>query len=265
MPERADFQFVEENLRIAMRFFGQARHDGDLREAPGVSLVFSGLDYSVFNSALLSSPVSAQEGDLADRISTAAAHFALRRTRWSFWMCEDMLDRAVRRQSRKLFAARGLRAYTEPPGMLADWLNPPSRPLPDIEYRRVNDAATRLAFAHITCITFEIPFEITRQIYESETAWKGDSVGWLGYVKGTPIATVMTVNTKDTVGVYSVGTIPGWRGRGYAESLLRHVLGDIRARTGIERTILQSSKAGYSLYQKIGYRPVTRFIVYLSE
>ncbi|HLJ16171.1 MAG TPA: GNAT family N-acetyltransferase [Bryobacteraceae bacterium] len=265
MPDRPDYLIVEENLRTAMRFFGQAREQGALQEAPGVSLIFSGIDYSVFNSALLSTPVHADVTDLKNRIATAASHFGPRGFRWSFWLCEDMLDRSIRRQARNTFAAGRLWPFTDPPGMLAERLAPVSRPLPDIEYRRVTDAVTRLTFAHITCIGFEIPYMVARQVYELERAWSGDYVGWIGYANGVPVATAATVVAAGAVGVYSVATLPAWRRRGYAEALLRRVLGDIRARTGIERTVLQSSKAGLSLYEKMGYRMVTRFIVYLSE
>lgn len=265
MPDRAEYFIVEENLRRAMRFFGQADERGLLREAPGVSLIFSGIDYSVFNSALLSTPVEANANDLQSRITTANVHFGARGLRWSFWVCEDMVDHSIRRQARKAFAAGRLRPFTDPPGMLADRLAPPVRPLPEIECRRVADAATRLAFAHITCIGFEIPYAVAKQVYEPERAWDGDYVGWLAYTNGVPVATAATVVAGGAVGVYSVATLPAWRHRGYAEALLRRVLGDIRERTGIERSVLQSSKGGLPLYQKMGYRTVTRFIVYLSQ
>jgi ribosomal protein S18 acetylase RimI-like enzyme len=265
MSERPDYLIVDENLRRAMRFFGQAGEGGLLREAPGVSLIFSGIDYSVFNSALLSTPVAADACDLQDRIAAAAAHFRPRGMRWSFWLCEDMLDRSIRRQARRAFTAGKLAPFTDPPGMLAHALTQPNRPLPEIECRRVTDAATRLAFAHITCIGFEIPYAIAKQVYEPARAWDGDYVGWLAYANGVPVATAATVVSGGAVGVYSVATLPAWRHRGYAEALLRRVLGDIRARTGIERTVLQSSKTGLPLYQKMGYRTVTRFVVYLSQ
>ncbi|MGH7246463.1 MAG: GNAT family N-acetyltransferase [Pseudomonadota bacterium] len=265
MPNAADYRIVEENLRRAMRFFGQAREDAALREAPGVSLNFSGINYSVFNSALLSTPVVADNGDLQNRIETAAAHFGPHGLRWSFWVCEDLLEGPVRRHSRQAFAARRLRAFTEPPGMLAESLASPTRQLPDIECRRVTDAVARLSFAHITCVAFEIPYMVARDVYEGERAWNGDYTGWIAYANGVPVATAATVIAAGAVGVYSVATLPPWRHHGYSEALLRRVLGDIRERTGIERSVLESSKAGLRLYQKMGYRTVTTFTVYLSE
>jgi ribosomal protein S18 acetylase RimI-like enzyme len=67
------------------------------------------------------------------------------------------------------------------------------------------------------------------------------------------------------VGVYSLGTLPQYQGCGYGETLLRHALDDIGKRTGITRSVLQSTDEGLKLYQRMGYRPVTSFSVYTRE
>jgi hypothetical protein len=42
------------------------------------------------------------------------------------------------------------------------------------------------------------------------------------------------------------------------------VLDATRREHGIERSVLQSTKAGYPLYQRLGYRTVTNVAVYSS-
>ncbi len=49
---------IEENLRTAMRFFGEASGSGEIRSLDGAVAMFSGLDYGVFNIALLTRPAS---------------------------------------------------------------------------------------------------------------------------------------------------------------------------------------------------------------
>ena len=51
---------VARNLLEALRFFGQARADAEIRDLPGVSLIFCGLNYAAFNAALQARPI---EGD----------------------------------------------------------------------------------------------------------------------------------------------------------------------------------------------------------
>jgi len=43
---------------------------------------------------------------------------------------------------------------------------------------------------------------------------------------------------------------------------VRHALEGAHREQGIERSVLQSTKAGYSLYERMGYRTVTSVAVY---
>ena len=54
----SDYLTVEENLRAAMRFFGEATGSGDVQTLDGTVAMFSGLDYGVFNIALLTTRVA---------------------------------------------------------------------------------------------------------------------------------------------------------------------------------------------------------------
>jgi hypothetical protein len=43
---------------------------------------------------------------------------------------------------------------------------------------------------------------------------------------------------------------------------MRHALAEVKRQWGIERSILQSTPAGYRLYERMGYRPITTVAVY---
>jgi ribosomal protein S18 acetylase RimI-like enzyme len=66
------------------------------------------------------------------------------------------------------------------------------------------------------------------------------------------------------MGVYNVATIPGQQRRGYGEAVMRYALAETRREHGLERSILQSTPAGYRLYERMGYRQITRVSVYAS-
>src|SRR5215472_14362797 len=113
----SEFSIVDENLRAAMRFFGEASGSGEVRALDGSIAMFSGLDYGVFNIALLTAP--AADGQLETRLRDIAKYFREHTLRWSFWLCEDLLDSAARRRSRQTMGVFGMRAISNPPGMLA--------------------------------------------------------------------------------------------------------------------------------------------------
>ena len=114
-------------------------------------------------------------------------------------------------------------------------------------------------------LSFEVPWTICREVYGSERAWQGSFRGYVGFVDGMPVATTAVVVAAGVAGIYSVGTLPGNRGRGYAEALMRDVLEKVRQETGVERTILQSTRTGFSMYSRMGYQPVTAFTVFITE
>jgi ribosomal protein S18 acetylase RimI-like enzyme len=66
------------------------------------------------------------------------------------------------------------------------------------------------------------------------------------------------------IGVYNVATMPDHQRRGYGEAVMRHAVAEAQREHGIERTILQSTPAGLSLYERMGYRTITRVSVYAS-
>lgn len=258
-----EYAIVESNLRATMRFFGQASGSGNISERDGLLLIDSGVNYSVFNIAMLTEAVETPV-TMARRLATAARYFNGRKTRWSMWICEEMLADPVRKKAVAVFAGERLRRLTEAPGMIADRLRPPERALPAVECRPVSDQATRSDFAHITSLNFDIPFATCRVVYGPEQAWSHQYHGYVAYHQGTAVATVAVVLAADSIGIYSVSTLPQYRRKGYAEALMRRVIEHYAHSAGIERTVLQATRAGYEMYRKMGYRPVSHFSVYMT-
>jgi GNAT superfamily N-acetyltransferase len=261
----SDVRAVTDNLTEAMRFFGRARQDAEIHEMPGVTVIYCGLDYAAFNAAVLSAPISGDAADLEQRIHAPAAHFEKRNIRWSYWYCDDYIGKPLMRRVKSLLERHRMSELTEAPGMLAQRLAPPTRPLPPLEVKPVSDQASRSAFAHITSISFDVPWNVCREVYGTERVWQGTFRGYIGWSKGVAIATTAVVVTAGTAGIYSVGTLPGHRGRGYAEAMIRQVLQQIRDETGIERTALQSTRSGQHLYTRMGYRAMTNYTVYITD
>lgn len=258
-----EYLIIEENLRAAMRFFGEASGSGEVCAVDGAVAMFSGLDYGVFNIALLTRP--AADGELETRLKALAHYFRERTLRWSFWLCDDMLDTAARKRERQTFSTFGMRAISQPPGMLAPTLLPPVRPLPEIECRPVRDAASRAIFAEITAVAFDIPYTVAHTVYSREDAWSGDYQGFVGLVDGRAVAIVAIVPTAGALGVYSLATMPSLRRQGYGEALLRAAVTEMQCGTAVMPLVLQSTEAGYAMYRRMGFRDVTKFTVYLTR
>lgn len=269
-PSAHEYTIVDENLRTAMRFFGEATSRGEIAALPGAVAIWSGLDYGVFNIAMMDSAPPPEHG-LADRVADAARYFKQRTPRWSFWLCEDHLDVHDLRRSRATLSDFGLRPISHPPGMVANALTPARGPLPELEMQPVENSSQQRSFAEITALAFDIPYPTADAVYAQPRAWKGAYKGFLGIADGRVVSIAALVETPDAIGVYSLATHPWQRRKGYGEALLRSVVKHAEERSASSSTqaprriVLQSSEAGYSLYRRIGFREVTRFTVYLTK
>jgi ribosomal protein S18 acetylase RimI-like enzyme len=147
--------------------------------------------------------------------------------------------------------------------MVADRIAPPVKPLPTLTVRRVSDAATRAAFCAIGSTCFHVPLNWFREVFDNDMVWDRFAA-YVAYQKGAPVSTAAIVMGGGAVGVYNVATIPEQQRRGYGEAVMRHAVAEAQKEHGVERSILQSTPAGLHLYQRMGYRTITRVSVYAS-
>lgn len=254
---------MEENLRESFRALAVSRPSGEVREAPGVTIASAGVTFQMFNAAFLSTPV---EGDreLDRRIALARVHFAARQLAWSYWVCEDWLDKKARRRAGDIFKKHGLRLAIVLPGMLAEKLTGPVRPLPRLDVRSVDDRKTWTHFCQIGALCFNVPLAWFQEVFDHARVWEHGFKGYVGYSMGEPVSTAATVFAAGATGVYNVATLPDYQKRGCGEAVMRYALDRAREQYGTERSILQSTAQGFQLYQRMGYSVVTNVAVYTS-
>jgi ribosomal protein S18 acetylase RimI-like enzyme len=255
-----NFENVADNLRESFRVIAACRGGGELREMRGVSIASAGVAFNMFNAAFLSGPVGS-ETELAQRIMLPTVHFHQRGLGWAFWVCEDWIAAKSRRKSRPVFERHGLRHSTEMPGMVAEALRPPVRPLPAMEVRRARPGPVADAFCCIGSTCFHVPLPWFREVFDNDEVW-ARFAAYVGYVDGEPVSTAAVVMGGGAAGVYNVATLPGRQRKGYGEAVMRGALEDTRRQHGVERVILQSTPAGLKLYERMGFDAVTRVSVY---
>lgn len=84
---------------------------------------------------------------------------------------------------------------------------------------------------------------------------------WLGLVDGMPVATATAWVSDGFVGVYVVATRPEARGRGYGEAV---TWAATLCRPDLPAT-LQASDEGRPVYERMGYRTVAEFTVWVRS
>jgi GNAT superfamily N-acetyltransferase len=256
------FHLVANNLRESFRVVAASRAAGEVRELHGASIASAGATFQMFNAAFLAQPVTT-EPELIQRIMLPSVHFHTRGLEWAYWVCEDWIEPRIRKRSRRVFEQHGLRLSTEIPGMIADRLLPPVKPLPYMDVRRVCDEHTRSAFVDIGSVCFHVPITWFREVFDSESVWDRFTA-YVGYFDGEPVSTAAIVVGAGAVGVYNVATIPVQQRRGFGEATMRFALSEALRKHTFEPIILQSTPVGLRLYERMGFKTVARVAVYTS-
>ena len=250
-----------------MRFFGYATGTGEIAPLPGGIAMYSGLEYGVFNIAMLEGRISHAGLTLEQRLFEIGQYFKPKTARWSLWLCDDLLDYATRRRSRQALADFGLRAISHPPGMIASTLLPPTGSLPPVDVQPVSDKSVA------KCVQPKLPRSASkfrslsrRRFYAQDHAWHGRLLR-LRRPGGRPRGVDLRRRCRSgRVGSLLVGYLhPSYRRLGYGEATMRAALAEMQRRTGLDRIVLQSTEAGYALYRRMGFRDATRFSVYLTK
>jgi len=81
---------------------------------------------------------------------------------------------------------------------------------------------------------------------------------YLIYDQEQIIGTVISHQTKSTIGIHSLGIIPNMRGKGYATQIMYHLINK-GIEQGCNLATLQASKMAKSMYEKMGF--TTEFIM----
>jgi len=93
-----------------------------------------------------------------------------------------------------------------------------------------------------------------------------DYVSYLLSVSGAPASIVTVFRTGEMAGIYDVGTVEDFRGRGYAQQLLVHALGEAK-RSGASAAGLIAVAKAEPLYQRVGFQALEGWmsLMYFSK
>jgi ribosomal protein S18 acetylase RimI-like enzyme len=261
------YQAVADNLARALANYALVTPVGALVRAQGQTLISAGVRYAVFNAAVLNQPVLSSVDQLNLRLQEGAQFYRKLGVPWSFWFCRNHMRLASRWMADVVLERFGLRFTAEHLGMVAAEISPVARKLPLLDVRAVGSATTKQDFAAITGEAFGLPPIASRQVYEHSGLWRGNYLGYVGYLDDRPVCTAATCTGPEGIGIYSVGTAYAYRRKGCAEAITRAVVARAQQQHAASTElpcILQSTDAGSGLYQRLGFRPVTSVAVYAN-
>ncbi len=117
--------------------------------------------------------------------------------------------------------------------------------------------------ARLAAAGFEAPEEYFLQLMTPETLNLPGARCYVGEVDGESVTTGYAITLGDAVGIFNIATPPVHRRHGYGASVTAHAVRE-GLRSGARWAWLQSSPAGYPVYQRLGFRTVESWQCWLS-
>jgi GNAT superfamily N-acetyltransferase len=228
------------NMRAFYRLIGERAPGASVLECGGAvgAIVPSCPNQSVVNGVVYEDAESLEAA--RDEFESAYAGAGVRAWRvWVFEGDEGLAARLERAGHRRAVAPRAMTL-----GLAGTDLDAAD----DLDSERSRDDA---ALAALNEHAYGLPEG------EFAAAMRGFSGGpveiYLAFEDGEPAAGLATVDDGGDCGIYCVATRPESQGRGLASGLMRRALIDARDR-GLTTSSLQSSDAGFRVYERIGYQ-----------
>ncbi|MCP3136954.1 GNAT family N-acetyltransferase [Pyxidicoccus xibeiensis] len=260
-------EILESNEQFlkAWRFFARHSATGEVLDLPDVHIASSNVSWMMLNVAFLRSPLKSAE-ELQRAGAAAAGYFAPRGNPWMLAVCEDWLAPDFRPRAAELLAPYGLQTGMDTTGMVTDSLAAPLRPLPEVELRQAVDTKGRNDVADINAHAYDAPQDVVRAALDVPAyfAGEGQGVGYVAWRNGEAASSTTVFPIDGVAYVALVATMKQHRQVGCAEAVMRKALAEAHRTQGLSRTVLHATAAGYPVYLRMGYRPVTRIHFFMA-
>jgi GNAT superfamily N-acetyltransferase len=232
--------------------------------APGLAISWPNTRFPFYNAVFLTEPMT-DAHVLQDAVQDAAAYVRTRDAAGLFVVCLDSLGGAARERLPLMLAqARFVPAFPMT-GMAGDILPMDAPAHPALRFVRITDDATIFAFAELNCVSYGIPVGTSLSLVHEHAFWHDHAYGFVAYEGDQPVATATAIVNDGCLFLFLVATTPLARRKGYGEAVVRHALQTAHHATGIRRTVLHATEAGYPLYVRLGYHSVGKFLGCMLE
>ncbi len=257
----AQRQLLLSNLLATMRTFSTVRDTAEVWEDDGLLCVYSGLPGAVFNSVLLTRPVDSEQ-ELKLKFEYVEAMYQRRRSRWSLWLVDYLLQDKLLRRVPPMLERYGSMVVSRGAGMFTAELLPATRKLPSLEIFPVSAPASRFDFCHVMAVAFRTPLATFLDVYHTSDYWSGNMRGFVAYSGNRALGTTCIMPAHGVLGVYGVSVLPEVQRKGIGEAIVRHALEEVSKQTGLKASVLESSEIAEALYRRMGYRRISGVSVY---
>ena len=236
----------------------------DLTDREGLSISWADSTFPFWNAIFLTEQL-ASETSLRRRVQQAAAYMRAKHQWGLVYICEEYLSSSAKENLPSVMAEEGFEFALPVFGMAGDILPVRAPKHPDLKIERVTEEAHLQAYSDVNCAAYGFPPEWGRNGLGGSKLWRETAHTYLGYENNDPVSAASVVVHNEYLYLALVATRPEVRKKGFAEAMVRHVLQKAHEATGLKRTLLHATAAGFPVYQRIGYHQTAKFMAYRLE
>jgi GNAT superfamily N-acetyltransferase len=220
-------------------------------EHPEMDLTCSGITVPLFNVAYPKAESVLHSGDLLRLVQEFGEILAPRGLPGLLMLRTDRVETPV-----------DPKPVLRMPGMVAGELAAPKYPAGPLDIREAVgvEMAEAMARLNVTCHEMA-PEDIAKMTCAN--LWRAPNHGFLLYVDGAAVAAGSATFVEGISYVGWMATLPEFRGRGFAEAILRHMDEYMRERYGVKESVLHATELGAPVYRRLGFWEVDEFWGYL--
>lgn len=246
------------------KLIGKPFSQVDSTDRPGLAISWPNTAFPFYNSLFLAEQLT-DAHILQKRVEDAAAYMRGRPYGGLFIVCLDNLGGSAKENLAAILAQTRFAQAIPMTGMAGDILPMESPGHPDLLFVRISDDSTIRAFAELNCVSYGVAMETSLSLVKEHTLWHEHAYGFVAYEGDKPVSTATAIINEGCLFLFLVATAPEARRKGYGEATVRHALQTAHEATGIRRTVLHATEAGYPLYLRLGYHPTVKFMGCMLE
>jgi GNAT superfamily N-acetyltransferase len=235
--------------------------DADLTDKPGLSISWADNAFPFWNAIFLTEQLTDADV-LESRLEEAATYMRGKLRGGLVYVCEEYLSGPAKDDLLAILKRQGLELSLPITGMAGDILPLQAPSHPSLRMERVTDEDRLQAYADLNCAAYGFPLEWGKTALKGSKLWKEEGYTYLGYEGDKPVSAASAIVNDGCLYLALVATSPDARNKGYAEATVRHALQTAHKATGLKRTILHATDAGFPVYRRVGYHQTAKLMAY---
>ena len=230
----------------------------DLIDRKGVAIRWADHPFPFWNCIFFTEELD--QNALSVHLQEAARYMRQKSQSGLVWVCEELLSDSAKESLPRLLQEAQLELALPVTGMAGEMFPLQTSVPSTLRLERVTNHDMLQEYIDINCDAYGLPLSSGESALDPDT-WL-NAYSYLGYEGDRAVTAASAIVNEGCLFLALVATRAEARGKGYAEAVVRQALQAGHEATGLTRTILHATDAGFPVYKRIGYYKTASILAY---